>query len=768
MTTPQTPTQDDGQQDSERTQVVIRVDLAPGERVQFVVEARPGEEGVQITRTDLPRGECGAAGASGTKKVGVRTRPVLGWREFLKEPQLSPGMIAWLRVHAHALLVGLSLLVYTLGLFIGLQGYPVGFRSEEAAAGVIAAEMLRDNFTYNGETLPGLFWFDGSYSLGLSPYLQMAAYGLFGNTVFAARLLPALFSIAAVWLAVRLLRDGFRLRHAWALPLLALLSPGWMLAARTGTPLMIFIALFLLCLYAALRSRSDPRWLFAEVAAGALAFYTMPSALPVLIAAGLLLIIYDLRFHITHWKFSLLALGLLALLSIPLIRFLLHHPGEFALTLGLNNSYWNASLSLPGRLMQLLKNLAVSFNPLYWFFPGERAVPAYYNIPGYGFLSLALLPLVLVGLWAALRRFRADGSQGSASRILAAALIAAPAAAAVSGLSFRLLFPLLPVLLLFATAGFSAALELLESLLSRRKQQVQAFALIALAVVAFTVHWDILTNSPRRHADFGGGGAQYGAPQAFDALRTYREKQPGDRLVISPTWTANVDWLARFFMPGASEIEFNLPDVQVHSVDTDLGHKVFLLTAQEYEQVVSSQHFDLPFIVDGIHDPAGQMHLLLVRLHYRPDLQAVLAAEHEARSQLVAEEIKIDDMRVQSRHSLLDGNIINLFDGNPDTLVKTLEANPLVVELSFPRPIQLGYVTLRTGAEPVEVTVTAWDENDERVAQVVVPGEQVSSFKNVVAPLGESMAVKRLRIELFDVDAFEPTNVHLWEITLAE
>ncbi len=52
--------------------------------------------------------------------------------------------------------------------------------------------------------------------------------------------------------------------------------------------------------------------------------------------------------------------------------------------------------------------------------------------------------------------------------------------------------------------------------------------------------------------------------------------------------------------------------------------------------------------------------------------------------------------------------IAHAFDGDPTTLIRTLEANPLKIVLSYPEPVQLQSATLLIGGPPTRITVTAY------------------------------------------------------------
>jgi hypothetical protein len=119
--------------------------------------------------------------------------------------------------------------------------------------------------------------------------------------------------------------------------------------------------------------------------------------------------------------------------------------------------------------------------------------------------------------------------------------------------------------------------------------------------------------------------------------------------------------------------------------------------------------------------------------------------------------------------STLDmGDISLAFDGDEFTLFRTMEANPLVIELDFPTPRSMSGFSIITGSAAVEIRAAATQAAGD--APVEFSTQHSGSVEQPQAYLdfGESLLVDKLRIEVTDANQQEPAHVHLWEIEFEE
>jgi hypothetical protein len=111
------------------------------------------------------------------------------------------------------------------------------------------------------------------------------------------------------------------------------------------------------------------------------------------------------------------------------------------------------------------------------------------------------------------------------------------------------------------------------------------------------------------------------------------------------------------------------------------------------------------------------------------------------------------------------GEVDQAFDGDPTTLIRTLEANPLRLILVFSEPIDLDSVTLMIGGTPTEITLTA-QKDDQKVGTLEKGFPAVPFPREVRLTIHPDQTIDQLLIEVFNPHDGEIAHVHLWEVTL--
>ena len=157
-----------------------------------------------------------------------------------------------------------------------------------------------------------------------------------------------------------------------------------------------------------------------------------------------------------------------------------------------------------------------------------------------------------------------------------------------------------------------------------------------------------------------------------------------------------------------------------------------------------------------------------MRLAYVEGIEDILAAERAARQALLTEEIQILNQQVEVQYPTLDMNdIVQAFDSDPTTLIRTLEANPLRLIITFSEPVLINQVTLIIGGTPTRVTVSAY-ANEENLATL---SEQVDSdivTRNLQLIFSDSLMVDKLEVEIMNTHDGEIAHVHLWEVMIEQ
>jgi len=278
---------------------------------------------------------------------------------------------------------------------------------------------------------------------------------------------------------------------------------------------------------------------------------------------------------------------------------------------------------------------------------------------------------------------------------------------------------------------------------------------------------DALVNGPTWYQDYTLAGMQYGASQLFKAVNEYVQQHPGVELMVSPNWTNGANAVASFFLPRGSTVRLGSVEGHLYQHLPLNDNMVFVVIPNEMEKVLSSGKFKDVQVDEVLNYPNGEPGFYFVRLKYVDNIDEILSAEQEVRRSLQEATVMIDGEAVQVRYSMLDMGIIDLaFDGNPRTLIRTLEANPFVIELTFPEPRQFNGYSIVLGSADVRVTTQLYPAPGGQ------PVESVASFNGSVndpelrVDFEQTVTAQVVRFEILEPYAGEPANVHVWEITL--
>jgi len=745
---PQQPT------DAQPARVSLSFDLPPGTVVRVQINTHGQNPQVQVEQV----GQVGQV--SQTEAPPVVFRPL----------QRLNSSLHWLQKHIRLTptwALALALLIYALTRLIGLSNFPNYFSCDEAISAVWAQSLLRDGLrdTTTGELLPTFVRNDGQYSLSATVYLLLLPVRVLGTSIALVRGLTALLSLLMAWWLVRIGRDFLHLRLPWLSVLLLACIPTWLLHSRTGLEAPQMVAFYTGFVYYYLRYRQGHhRSLWVSLVLGVLTFYTYTPGQVIMVFSGLMLLVLDARYHWQQRRVAALGLGILLLSALPLLRFWILHPTAYAERMIMYGSYLaQTDLSFWQKLLRYLGQYFAGLDPAFWFLPNPPEHIKYRTGP-YPSIPWLYLPLIALGAWQSIRRWREP-----AMRLLWLSLLASPTGAAlVNAPSIpRLLLIVLPLTLLSAL-GLQTLLDLLGRLRWPPRWLLQLSIFCILSVSSLMLLQDALHTSPLWYQNYGIDGLQWGAPQVFEQARRYAEQNPARNVAVSPTWTFQGEQLRRFFVPNVSTIRIEAIEPYFYDIRPEvLESTSFWLTANDLQKAEQSGHFEPPQIEQQIPYPNGSPGFFLVRLRYVANIQEVIEAETAARHQLLPATWQIDGLTVSGQASRLEGDPQNIFDGNLDTLVRSVDVNPLVIELNFAEAQTLRGIQARVGSEAVHLTVsvTTTAPQDSTTTFVVNQG-QSNGFKDILVDFERPLPVQALRIELLDVFAGDPAPVHLWEVTL--
>lgn len=753
--------------------VHLSVELADGTRLRITIEALPaGEAGEIASPVGAIRENQQITNATGPVSISIPVYVSIAHSAGVTAPPTTAPPLAALQVRLQAAwrawpfslsttLFGLALLVYLGTRLSGLADFPIYFFTDEAVQTVLASDLVRGNFRdYEQVFLPTYFKNGSQYNLSTSVYLQVIPYLLFGKSVFVTRAASVSVTLLAAVCIGLILKLFFKLPYWWSGVLLLSVAPAWFLHSRTAFETVLMVSLYTGMLYFYLLYRmQSPRYLYPAVVLAALTFYSYSPAQLIVATSVILLLFSDARYHWQNRWVIVRSLGLAAVLAIPYLRFYFSQPHAFTEHLQNLSSYWIQPIPLQAKLTRFIAEYLYGLSPGYWFVPNGRDLVRHL-MRGYGNLLVITLPFFALGLFRVARELR-----NPAHRALLVTLLVAPAGAALVqvGITRALLF-IVPATLLTAI-GLSAVLEWFGKTwrVSRTALSLAVFAFLAL--INLIMLRDALVNGPTWYSDYGLGGMQYGARQLFPAIQDYARGSPETKITVSPTWANGTDVVARFFIDDPLPFQMgSIEGYMLQHLPLDDG-MLFVLTPAEYQAMINSGKFTDIRLEKTILYPDGRPGFYFLRLHYVDDIDRILAAEQVERRKLKEETVSIGGQEVGVKYSPLDmGEIQAVFDGDHSSIARTLEANPLVIELTFPETRRISGIYLHFGSTEARVTARLYAEAGAEPQEYSARLEGSIEIPDGTIEFGRPVAARVVRIEVQDTRQPEPGHVHLWEI----
>jgi 4-amino-4-deoxy-L-arabinose transferase-like glycosyltransferase len=735
---------------ADSTRVRLRIELPPETRLEVEVEAR-AQNGRLLGQERLAFSSV--------------TRARYPWRPFDRPLVMASSLahkIATAPVTAQAgWLAWASMAIYLLVRLVGLPAFPIYFFTDEAVQTVLAADFLRDNFhSPTGELLPTFFQNGTQYNLGVSVYLQIVPYILFGKSIWVTRGTAVLVTALAAISVGLVLRKIFKTSYGWMGMLFLSITPAWFLHSRTAFETGLSTTFFAVFLYFYLMYRDGhPRYLYAAVIAGALAFYSYSSARVVMLAAGMLLLISDARYHWQQRGLVVRAFGLTLLLALPFARFLYNHPEASNWQMRLLGSIWVTDVPLVEKLDVTLGEYLGGLNPLYWYLPSNQDISRHIML-GYGHLLLPTLPLGLFGVGLALRNFR-----NSSYRALLIAILAAPAGSSLVRLGItRVLFMVIPMTILTAL-GTAVVLGWVARRTHFSQKMLASGVFILLAGGNLYMLNDALVKGPLWFQGYGLAGMQYGARQVFGEIARYLKEKPETKIVLSPSWANGTDVVARFFFPDPLPFELGTAEGYYSTGRPIDKNQLFIMIPEEYASL-PLERFSKVEVEKYIPYPNLQPGFYFVRLRYVDNIEAILTKEYADRHTLNNAVIRIGDQLVKVGYTKLDmGKVDFLFDGNLGTLVRTWSVNPMRLTFDFPSPRVIKSLSVGIGGTATQVDVHIWQEGVKEPVQISQKLEEVSMPRILELNLPDDRKIVHLEIEISNINDPPDGHVHVWEVT---
>ncbi len=736
-----------------RVDVVIHI---PGEKPVFESYTTPGNQSAQ--------GETAVKSPAPVSAHPFENHP---WRHRMGEIFSRLGEDSRTRT---ALGVSIIILFYLLLRFIGITEYPAHFTADETISTLQADSFIRNGFrNTSGEFLPTYFQNIDKYSLGTTVYLQVIPNLLFGWSIAISRGYSVFIGLIATICAALTLKQVFKLRLWWASILLLSMLPAWFQLSRTTYETVTMVAFYAAGFYFYLLYRfKKPSCLYLSIVFFALCFYSYAPAQMTVALTGLLFGFSDIKYHWQERKTFARAAPLIALALVPYIRFQVTHPGESWHYLTTLVSYVTFDISLGEKINYYLKQYFFFLSPFYWFRmetgAGTSLNSPLYLMKGYGMLPVLIALPLTWGLWLAIKNIRQPSH-----RALLITFFVAPVSSSLilspSSLPRHLVF-VIPVTLL-TMLGLEAMRAWLQKKLPAQPvlPLFNTFLVIILVMSNLGLLASALSGSASAFDNYEESGLQFGAKQVFELIKEEAEKSPQAQFVVTPNWMMFPN-LAQEFILRNYPIKLSYASVYDYARQQNniSPETLFLVTAKEFKFIAENPKFSVSEIINVIPYPNGEPGFYLARINYSENSAQIFSQEEAERKKPDLADLTIDGVPARVSHSKVgDGDIRNVFDGNPETLYKSMISNPVTFDVAFDEPRLVSGIFIIHGSSPVRLSVEVIPANNQAAVSASVEFTEEGVLGNTFQ-LASPVLARRVIISVEDLSQNSYGIVHIWDI----
>jgi hypothetical protein len=308
------------------------------------------------------------------------------------------------------LFLSAAILLLALSFFLHiwkLDTIPNGFFCDESAIGYNAYSILETGKDEYGTSYPLFFRCFDNYHEPVMVYTLVPLIKIFGLSKFIVRFTSAFYmilaSVAFYFLAFHYCRKRWlSLAGAFIFSILPWAFPISRTTMSGYTPMLLGINIGWLFLLKAFAERSK---ISAVIAASGWAFamYSHNCGRPM---SALLLICFFLALNLgalKRWKISISFIGSFLLFMVPMIIYVLNNPQSMTRRFK-TISVWQDSPAISVAAGRILSRYIEYFSPIFLFVSGDPNTRHSTGVSG--LLYLFTIPLILIGLFMVIRKFR--------------------------------------------------------------------------------------------------------------------------------------------------------------------------------------------------------------------------------------------------------------------------------------------------------------------------------------------------------------------------
>jgi hypothetical protein len=667
---------------------------------------------------------------------------------------------------AELALMVLVLVFYATTRVVAIADFPIFFFCDEATHANLAEDLVANGLRdQEGNFFPPYFRNAKTYNLSLSVWILAPFLVVFGKSIAVVRLTTGLIGLLGAAALMLALKIGYENRLWWTGGLVFAALPGWFLHSRTAFETVMMVGFYAGFMLAYLLYREiSPRWLPLVVILGGATFYSYSNGQGVMFVSVILLLATDWRYHFEvirrHPWIVVGGLVTAVMVASPYVRFrFLLHPEMVQEHFSDLHSYWLDDIPVTDKVSIFLRTYGEGLSPLYWFFDDTEELVRH-RMLGYGSLPLWLAPAILLGVWVSLRRCL----DSAPHRLVLIAVLAAPFSSAMVDIRITRVLAMMAPATILAVIGLDCLRHWLRRWVPTGVFAAMVAAGLVAASTAMTV--DALRNGATWFDNYGMFGTQWGARQLYGELERQLEEDPKIEFVVSHSWANFPNAFNRFFLEPElrKRVRLGVIDELIfeYRPNSISPHHRYVVTPEEYRRAVEHAMIDVSEPLWIIPYPDGRPGFYFVTVAYSANARESFEEERRKRREPVESSIVYRGSDVVVSHPKFDvGTIEELFDGDFDTIARTLDADPSTLVFSFTEPQPISGIRIGLWTPSFDLTLRAQtDAGAETEATEKIRTHESFGVHELMlpAPVAEARTVTVV------IDKHGDTKAHIQEL----
>jgi hypothetical protein len=284
---------------------------------------------------------------------------------------------------------------------------------------------------------------------------------------------------------------------------------------------------------------------------------------------------------------------------------------------------------------------------------------------------------------------------------------------------------------------------------------------------------DALTNGPTWFNDYTLYGMQWGTKQVFqETVPQLAEEYPDSTIYVSHTWANGTDVFVQFFHLQDTHVQMaSILSWLEKKLPLDQG-SIFIMTPDEYKAAAGNPKLKDLSTIETIPYPDGRDGFYVTQVSYSDTAGQIFQQEVEALKKPVTEDAMIDGQAATVTHTKFDiGDLDAIFDGDSKTVARGVEANPLVLDVTFQSPRKLQSLEGYFGRADINLAISLYGASVDEPVQYQQQYDYLSTPTEMPAGQAAQIAfdrgpdlVSRAYIEIRYTNDGEGAHVHVFDI----